>query len=34
LGGRDVFSSDIKKVFDDLKNKEVSDEIRFLGLRE
>ena len=34
LGGRDVFSSDIKKVFDDLKNKEVSEEIRFLGLRE
>jgi pyruvate ferredoxin oxidoreductase alpha subunit len=31
LGGRDIFQSDVKKVFDDLINENISSEIKFIG---
>jgi len=34
LGGRDIFSSDIHQIFDELKKKEIGGKTEFIGLRE
>jgi pyruvate/2-oxoacid:ferredoxin oxidoreductase alpha subunit len=31
LGGRDIFQSDVKKIFNDLINENISSEIKFIG---
>ncbi|MBN2095274.1 MAG: pyruvate ferredoxin oxidoreductase [Candidatus Aenigmarchaeota archaeon] len=33
LGGRDIFSSDIHKVFDELKKKKLDGQVKYIGLR-